>query len=324
MPLLALYSQNSCMGSQLIDSPFSSTVVVEASPQAGDILDHYRLDSLVARTALATTFCGIDLGNGRQVAIKIPRAELAGDADFCNRLRQEEKIGGRLHHPGVVRVLCNEYEDRTQLYIVTEWIEGRSLRAILDEQGPFSPERAARIASNICDALYYVHSRGVVHRDLKPENVLACEDDRIKLIDFGIATAGGADRMALAKPWETAGTPDYISPEEVKGIRGDARSDIYSLGVMLFEMLAGKTPFDGCNPLAVMNNRLLNDAIPVRALTPDVPAWLERIICRALHRDPRRRHTSAFEFGCDLKSQGNDLTEECQNTRPFFWFRRTT
>jgi serine/threonine protein kinase len=313
------------MGSQLIDGPSSSADVRQAAtPQAGDILDHYRLDSLVARTALAVTFCGTDLGNGRQVAIKIPRAELAGDVDFCTRLRQEEKIGSRLRHPGVVRVLCNEYEDRTQLYIVTEWIEGRTLRAILDEQGPLSPQRAARIASNICDALYYVHSRGVVHRDLKPENVLVCEDDRIKLIDFGIATAGGADRMALAKPWETAGTPDYISPEEVKGIRGDARSDIYSLGVMLFEMLAGKTPFEGCNPLAVMNDRLLSDAIPVRTLAPDVPVWLERIICRALHRDPRRRHPSAFEFGCDLRSQGNDLAEESQNKRPFLWFRPTT
>jgi serine/threonine protein kinase len=269
--------------------------------KSGDRLDHYRIESLAARTALTDTFRGTDLGTGRKVAIKIPHAETGFDSLVYERFRREEKIGKRLHHPGVVRVLCDA--QRSQLYLVTEWVEGRPLRAILNEMGKLSPERAVRIAVNICDALYYVHSRGVVHRDLKPENVLVISDDQIKLIDFGIAVAGGAQRMQLAKPEETAGTPDYISPEEVKGIRGDARSDIYAVGVMLFEMLSGTMPFDSCNPLLLMHARLMIDPDPIREIAPETPARLEAIICRALQRDPRKRYSSCFELARALENR---------------------
>jgi eukaryotic-like serine/threonine-protein kinase len=132
--------------------------------------------------------------------------------------------------------------------------------------------------------------------------------------------------MALAKLSETGGTPDYISPEEVKGIRGDARSDIYSLGVMLFEMLTGKTPFEGCNALTLMNDRLINDPPLVRAIAPEIPSWLEQVTGRALERDPRRRYTSAFEFACDLKSEGHlsylalrKRVESGKNRWPWAW-----
>jgi eukaryotic-like serine/threonine-protein kinase len=288
--------------------------------KTGDRLDHYRIDGLVACTALALTFRGTDLATGRKVAIKIPN--LGDDPVVSERFGREEKIGRKLHHPNVVRVFCDA--ERSRLYLVTEWVEGRPLRAILDARGRLSPERAVGIAVKICDALYYIHSRGVVHRDLKPENVLLTSRDGIKLIDFGIATAGGAHGLALASPSEMMGTPDYISPEEVKGIRGDARSDIYALGVMLYEMLTGTMPFEGCSPLVVMNNRLIDDPVPIRAIVPDLRPGLEQIVNRALQRDPRRRYGSSYEFGQDLRFLDEPATAERASVseRRWLWFLR--
>jgi len=281
-----------------LEGGISVDVLERLSFRAGDQIDHYRIDGLVARTALASTFRGTDLGTGRKVAIKMPHGDAENNLTVRERFGREEKIGRKLNHPSVVRVLRDER--RSGFYIVTEWVEGRPLREVLDREGRLDPARATRIAANICEALYYIHSRGVVHRDLKPENIMVTSADHITLIDFGIAVAGGAQRMALGKPSEAMGTPDYISPEEVKGIRGDARSDIYALGAMLYEMLTGRTPFEGCNALVIMNGRLINDAAPVRTIAPEVSRDLEEIVCRALQRDPRRRYASAFEFGRDL------------------------
>jgi serine/threonine-protein kinase len=167
----------------------------------------------------------------------------------------------------------------------------------------FPPERAVNIALRILDALGYIHSYGVVHRDLKPENIMIDADDNIKLIDFGIAANAGARRITFAKLSNTMGTPDYISPEQVKGKRGDARSDLYALGVMLYEMLTGKVPFQGENPFAVMNDRLLNNPIPPREVDPAISPQLQEIIYRALERDPAKRYQNAAEFAHDLHHQ---------------------
>jgi serine/threonine-protein kinase len=160
-----------------------------------------------------------------------------------------------------------------------------------------------RIVLKICDALEYIHSHGVVHRDLKPENIMIDAEDRIKLIDFGIAASAGARRLTFAKFTRTMGTPDYISPEQVKGKRGDARSDIYALGVMLYEMLTGKVPFTGPNAFVIMNDRLLNNPVPPREIDPTISPQLQEIIYRALERDPKNRYASAREFAWDLEHQ---------------------
>ena len=139
-------------------------------------------------------------------------------------------------------------EDRSQIYMVMEWVDGKLLRQILGQYKKLPTERAIKIALGILDALAYIHSHGIVHRDLKPENIMVGDDDSIKLIDFGIAGQEGARRLTFAKLSQVMGTPDYISPEQVKGKRGDARSDIYALGIILYEMLTGKTPFQGPNP----------------------------------------------------------------------------
>jgi serine/threonine-protein kinase len=266
---------------------------------SGDQLDHYRIEGVVARSGMASIFRATDLRTGRQVAVKVPHPEMEADPALFDRFRREGEIGEKMDHPGVMRVFGDS--DRSRIYMVMEWVEGRLLRQVLAEQGKFPPERAMRIAIAICDALDYIHRNGVVHRDLKPENIMVDAEDHIKLIDFGIAGKQGARRITFAKLSQVMGTPDYISPEQVQGKRGDGRSDIYSLGVMLYEMLTGKTPFSGPNPFAVMNDRLLNHPIPPREANPAIAPELQEVIYRALERDPRNRYSTANEFAWDLE-----------------------
>jgi eukaryotic-like serine/threonine-protein kinase len=269
--------------------------------QPGDQLDHYKIENLVARSGMASIYRGIDTRTGRPVAIKIPHPEIESDPIFFERFHRESDIGTRLNHPGVMKVF--EDDDRHRVYMVMEWVEGRLMRKVLGEQGKLPPGRAVKIALRMLDALGYIHSQGVVHRDLKPENVMLDADDNIKLIDFGIAANAGARRITFAKLSNTMGTPDYISPEQVKGKRGDARSDLYALGVMLYEMLTGKVPFQGPNPFATMNDRLLNSPMPPREVDPSISPQLQEIIYRALEREPANRYQKASEFARDLEHQ---------------------
>ena len=267
----------------------------------GDQLDHYRIEGVAARSGMASIFRGTDLRTGRPVAIKIPHPEMESDPVFFERFHREEEIGKAMDHPGVMKVIAED--GRSQVYMVMEWVEGRLLRQVLNEQGKLPPERAVGIALRILEALEYLHSHGVVHRDLKPENIMLDSEDRIKLIDFGIAAKTGARRLTFAKLSQTLGTPDYISPEQVKGKRGDARSDLYAVGVMLYEMLTGKVPFTGPNAFVIMNDRLLNNPVPPREIDPAISPRLQEIIYRALERDPSKRYASAREFAWDLEHQ---------------------
>jgi len=265
----------------------------------GDQLDHYRIEALVARSGMASIFRATDLRDGRQVAIKVPHPEMESDPVFFERFEREQEIGAKLDHPGVMKVFTDG--DRSQVYMVMEWVDGRLLRQILNEQRKFPVERAVRLALAISDALDYIHSKGVVHRDLKPENIMVDAQDQIKLIDFGIAANVGSRRITFTKLSNTMGTPDYISPEQVRGKRGDARSDLYALGVMLYEMLTGKVPFTGPNAFVIMNDRLLNNPVPPREIDPAISPQLQEIIYRALEREPRNRYASAREFANDLR-----------------------
>lgn len=265
----------------------------------GDQLDHYRIENLVARSGMASIYRATDLENGRVVALKIPHLEVQNDPALFDRFRREEEIGKLMDHPGVMKVFSDNH--RSQVYMVMEWVEGQLLRKILSEQPKLPPARAVRLTLRILDALDYIHSHGIVHRDLKPENVMVDEHDNIKLIDFGIAGSAGSRRLTFAKFSPTMGTPDYISPEQVKGQRGDARSDLYALGVMLYEMLTGKVPFAGANPFLVMNDRLLNNLVPPSEIDPTITPQLQEIIYRVLERDPKNRYSSAREFARDLE-----------------------
>jgi len=267
--------------------------------QAGDQLDHYRLDNVVALSGMSTVFRATDLETGQQVAIKVPHPEMESDPVLYDRFQREQDIGTRMQHPGVMKVLPNP--DRSQVYMVMEWLDGRLLRTIMNEEKPLPVERAVRITVGICEALEYIHSEGVVHRDLKPENVMVDANDNIRLIDFGIAANAGARRLTFANFSQSMGTPDYISPEQVRGKRGDERSDVYSMGVMLYEMLTGQVPFTGPNPFAVMNDRLLNQPVPPTTLNPAITPQMQEILYRAMEREPKNRYASAREFAHDLQ-----------------------
>src|ERR1700731_3615687 len=269
------------------------------SIRPGDQIDHYRLESIVATSGMSTVFRATDLDTGQQVAIKVPHPEMESDPVMFDRFKREEDIGTQMDHPGVMKVFANP--DRSQVYMVMEWVPGRLLRQILNEQKKLPAARAVHLTIGICEALEYIHSRGVAHRDLKPENVMVDDNDNIKLIDFGIAANAKSRRLTFAKLSQTMGTPDYISPEQVKGKRGDSRSDLYALGVILYEMLTGKVPFSGENAFLIMNDRLLNNPVPPREIDPSITPELQEIIYRALERDPKNRYASARDFAWDLE-----------------------
>jgi len=267
--------------------------------RAGEPLDHFRLDAEVARSGMATLFRATDLRNGQTVAVKVPHAEMQDDPVLIERFRRELEIGQELDHPGVVKTIAVEAPSRP--YMVLEWVEGRLLRSLLNEQQRLPVHQAVALTLCICDALDTMHKHGVVHRDLKPENVMVGGDGRIKIIDFGIAMKEAARRITHVGVSPLMGTPDYIAPEQVKGERADQRSDIYSAGAMLYEMLTGRPPFIGPNPLAVMNERLLRDPDPPRALNKEISPQLEEILRRALERDPRHRYATAAEMAWELE-----------------------
>jgi len=267
----------------------------------GDVLDDFVLEEIVATSGMATVFRARDQRTGEQVAIKVPHPEVESDPTMYERFKREAEIGTRIDHPGVMKVFANP--GRSQVYMVMEWLNGRLLRQVLNEDGKLPVERAVKLTVGICEALEHVHANGVVHRDLKPENIMVDANDEIHLIDFGIAGSVGARRLTFAHFSESMGTPDYISPEQVRGKRGDARSDVYAVGVMLYEMLTGVVPFSGPNPFAVMNDRLLNQPVPPRQLEPAITPQLQEIVYRAMEREPKNRYASAREMAHDLLHQ---------------------
>ncbi|HLY41312.1 MAG TPA: serine/threonine-protein kinase [Terracidiphilus sp.] len=274
----------------------------------GQMLDHYRIEAVVARGGMSELYKATDTRSERAVALKVPLPEMQADTVLVERFKREEEIGQLFDHPGIVKTF--DGEERSRVYMVLQWVDGRLLRAILNEEGKLPVERSVAITLRICDALDTMHKHGVVHRDLKPENIMVDADDQIKLIDFGIAMKEDARRLTFVNLSATLGTADYIAPEQVKGQRGDQRSDIYATGIMLYEMLTGQVPFTGPSPLASMNERLLHDAPAPRDLNPEISPELQEIVFRALEREPRHRYATASEMAWDLEHQEQVGIEE--------------
>jgi serine/threonine-protein kinase len=275
--------------------------------EPGTQVDFYRIDAPIAKSGMATIFRATDTRDGRTVALKIPHPDMEADPILSDRFKREAEIGARLRHPNVMEVYSGDR--RSRVYMVMEWCHGRLLRQILNE-GRMPQDRAIRIAIEVLKALDYIHANGVVHRDLKPENIMVDDDDHIKLIDFGIAGDTASRRLTYANFTAMLGTPDYIAPEQVKGKRGDGRTDLYSMGVILYEMLTGKLPFSGPSPLAAMNDRLLNHPLPPSVADPTISPQLQEIIYRALERDPKNRYATAKEFIRDLEHPDQVGVEE--------------
>jgi serine/threonine-protein kinase len=261
----------------------------------GEQLDQFRIEDIVGRSATAIILRAADLHTHQKVAIKLPRLELESDPAFSDRFRREEEIGETLDHPGIVKVIRSA--GRTRPYIVMEWFEGKPLRQVLSEE-QLTSERAVRITISICKALEYIHNHGIVHRDLRPEHILVNDDDDIKLIDFGAAgKEAAARRITFTSISQLTGGSEYVSPEELKGKRGDARSDVYAVGIILYEMLTRRKPFEASDAF----DRTVNHPIPPREIDAAISAQLQEVIYRALERDPRNRYANAHDFARDLQ-----------------------
>jgi len=258
----------------------------------------YEVHAPLGEGGMATVFRGVDTVLGRPVAVKVLAPRYAKDATFVARFRREAQSAAAMNHPNVVNVY-DTGSDRGVHYIVMELVEGRTLREVIREEGPLLPERAAEIAAAVCQALAFAHERGIVHRDVKPGNIMLTPTGEVKVMDFGIARATSGE--ALTQTATVLGTASYISPEQAQGESVDARSDIYSLGVVLYEMLTRQVPFSGDNPVAIAYKHVQEEAIRPSRLNADVPQPLESIVLKALAKNPANRYQSAAEMLADLQ-----------------------
>jgi serine/threonine-protein kinase len=293
-----------------VELPMSNEVEV------GQVLDgRFRISEVLSRSGMASIFKAVDLSNGQPVAVKVPFMQFESDPAFFTRFQREEAIGVTLSHPYVLRIV--PVADKSRPYIVMEYLEGQTLRQLLQGIERMPPADALAVAARICEALEYLHGQNVVHRDLKPENVMLCRDGSLRIMDFGIAKAAGLRRLTFSGFSASLGTPDYMAPEQVKGKRGDARTDLYSLGVMLYEMVTGALPFEGHNPYAIMHARLVGDPVAPRKWNPELSPQVEEIILHALERQPFDRYPSAAAMKAELDNPGSVvLTGRNERLRP--------
>jgi len=288
-----------------LDVPdYHDPVEATYSPEfrAGYILDgRFVISGPISRSGMATVYQAQDLLSDKElVAVKVPHLRYESDPNFFSRFQREEEVGRKLDHPFLLKFVTVEQKSRP--YLVTEYLRGCTLAHLLNETRPLPEKDALQIASLLCDALQHMHWRGVVHRDLKPGNIMICRDRTIRLMDFGIAAMADSRKITLQGFTATMGTPEYMSPEQVKNQRGDERSDIYCLGAVLYEMLTGSVPFQDENCWVSMNNRVTGDPIAPRKLNPNLSPEAEEIVLHAMQRDPARRYQTAAAMKADLDS----------------------
>jgi serine/threonine-protein kinase len=273
--------------------------VVGLELDVGQVLDgRFEITDIIHRSGMSTVFKATDLTTGETVALKVPLMSLESDPAFFSRFEREAEIGKSLDHPGILKII--PFEGKSRPCIVMEYAKGQTLDRLLQNLGVLPIPDALKIASRLCDALQYMHEHGVVHRDLKPANIMICDDGSLRIMDFGIAKREAAKRITFGGFSPTMGTPDYMAPEQIKGKRGDQRTDIYSLGAIIYEMVTGEVPFQGPNVYAVMNARLVGDPPAPRTVNPAVTPEVEEIILHAMERDPFKRYHSAAEMKAEL------------------------
>jgi serine/threonine-protein kinase len=259
----------------------------------------YEIQSRLGEGGMATVFGGTDRVLGRRVAIKVLSPHYARDRKAVERFRREAQAAAGLNHPNVVSVFDTGSDDGVH-YIVMEHVEGRTLADVIRDEGALQPGRAATIAVDVCRALASAHERGLVHRDVKPGNVLLASDGGVKVTDFGIARVASGEPLTVTG--SVMGTASYLSPEQVRGGEIDARSDVYSLGCVLYEMLTGRPPFDGETPLAIAYKHVEEDPVSPSSINPAVPSELEAVVRKAMSKHPTDRFASAAEMARDLRS----------------------
>ncbi len=288
-------------------APVPEHMSPDAELEPGKILDErFEITDLISRSGMASIYKARDRKTGAAVAIKVPLMQFESDMATFTRFQREEEIGRQLDHPHILKIFPIEGE-KSRPYLVMEFLEGRTLDKLMEATRPLPEAEAAKIAALICDALAYMHKNGIVHRDLKPQNIMVCQDGSIRIIDFGIAKAARLRRLTFVGFSPTMGTPDYMAPEQVNGRRGDFRTDLYSLGAILYEMTTGKVPFEGESPYVTMNMRVSGDPVAPRKLNEQLSPVIEEIILHALARKPEQRYPNADQMKAELENY--DLVE---------------
>jgi serine/threonine-protein kinase len=256
--------------------------------------DRYEIGTELGSGGMATVYSGRDRVLGRPVAIKMLADRYAGDDKFVTRFRREARAAAGLNHQNIVSVF-DTGDTNGQHYIVMELVQGETLADLLKREGPLSPDRAARIGGAVARALQAAHDRGFVHRDVKPGNVMITPSGEVKVMDFGIARAATDD--TLTQTGMVLGTASYLSPEQSRGDAVDHRSDVYSLGCVLYEMLGGRPPFEADTPVSLAYKHVNEDPQPLGSSDPAIPGELDAVVMKALEKDPDRRFSSARELG---------------------------
>jgi predicted Ser/Thr protein kinase len=267
-------------------------------PLAGSRFGPHRLLNKIGEGGMGVVYKGYQESLGRYVAVKVLRSELASDRQFITRFRQEARAVARLNHANLLHVYDAGIVNGIY-YIAMDYVEGGSLRDLL-RRGPLPIDQAVSIAAQVADALAYAHQQGLVHRDVKPANILLAEDQRPLLTDFGIARAVDAS-MRLTQTGSHMGTPEYMAPEQAQGDPVDHRADIYALGIVLYEMLAGKVPFRAATPMATLYKQVNDPLPPLRRARLQIPGWLEAVTAKALAKRPEDRYQRAADMARDLR-----------------------
>ncbi len=289
----------------------------------GNVLyDRFEITEVLAKSGMASLFKANDRKTGSAVALKVPYLQIESDPAGFDRFKREEEIGLQLSHPYILKIIPVEKKSRP--YIAMEYLEGQTLSELLKSVKPLPEPDAVKIASRICEALDYMHQKGVVHRDLKPQNIMLCNDGSIRIMDFGIARSQESRRLTFVGFTPAMGTPDYMAPEQVRGSRGDQRTDIYSLGAILYETVTGEPPFGGDSAYIIMNARVTGDPQAPRKLNPKLTPVLEEVILHAMERDPKRRFQSAAEMKAELDDYEKVvMTDRCSRLQaPQIWKSR--
>jgi len=265
----------------------------------GQVVDErYCLQRRIGSGGMADVWSAEDQQLGRKVALKLLHRRFSEDAEFVERFRREASAAAGLQHPNVVQVYDRGTWDGTY-YIAMEFLEGRSLKQLVRDEGPLEPARAIDLTIGILRAARFAHKRGIIHRDIKPHNVIVDPDDRVKVTDFGIARAGASD---MTETGAIMGTAQYLSPEQAQGHPVSAASDLYSIGILLYELLTGRIPFDAESAVTIALKQVSEAPAPIRAQNPRVSAELEDIVLTALQKDPAERFVDADEFIAELEA----------------------